>query len=117
MHSISYIGQNNLSFSYWDVDGTESTAQGRTFGAPDGYGVFNTSWTGPASLRMLQLLQSIQPLSNGSWAQTCDIAQETYPGMFELFLPDVTLTALISRVDRRVPILPGQPDHQRRGVC
>ena len=29
---------------------------------------------------MLQLLQSIQPLSDGNWAQTCDIAQETYPG-------------------------------------
>jgi hypothetical protein len=50
LNSYSYIGERNVSFSYWDVDGTMSTAQGRTFGGEDGYGILNMSWTGPILL-------------------------------------------------------------------
>jgi hypothetical protein len=38
------------------VDGTESTAQGRAFGAEDGYGILNMSWTGAEIVCLADLI-------------------------------------------------------------
>jgi endoglucanase len=47
----TFVQQYTLDWSYWAINGTESTAQagaGRTFGATETYGVLNTSWNGNA---------------------------------------------------------------------
>lgn len=44
----TFIQANNLDWSYWAVNGTQSTGSGRTYGAQEAYGILNTSWTAPA---------------------------------------------------------------------
>lgn len=43
-----YINDNNLSWSYWDVNGNDS------------YGLLNANWNGPSSLPLMAKLQSIE---------------------------------------------------------
>ena len=49
-----------VGWAYWAVNGTESTGIGRTWGAPDVYGILNPQWDAPASPELLQRLQQIQ---------------------------------------------------------
>lgn len=44
----AYLQQYNLDWSYWALNGTQSTGRGRTFGDIESYGVLNTSWNGSA---------------------------------------------------------------------
>lgn len=44
----TFIRQYNLDWSYWAINGTQSTGSGRTYGAPEGYGILNASWSGAA---------------------------------------------------------------------
>merc|ERR1711964_25402 len=58
---ISYLEAGDLDWGYWRVDGTESRGSTRTFDAEAGFGIFNTSWSGPAADGiMLGELQVIQ---------------------------------------------------------
>lgn len=44
----TYLQEYELDWSYWAINGTQSTGNGRTYGAIEGYGVLNTSWNGSA---------------------------------------------------------------------
>ena len=56
-----YLNETGMGWSYWAVDGTESTGSGRKFGAPESFGILNTTWSGPSADG---LLKSIQHLMN-----------------------------------------------------
>lgn len=56
----TFLGNYNVSWSYWAVNGTQSTGAGRTWGAPETYGVLNPGWNAVASPALMQRLQQIQ---------------------------------------------------------
>lgn len=56
---LKYITQNSVPWSYWAIDGTQSTGTGRVYGDEEYYGVYNLTWSGAASEELLQALQSI----------------------------------------------------------
>ena len=49
------------TWCYWAVNGTEGSGYGRTFGAEETFGVFDTTWTAPASSDFLASLQALVP--------------------------------------------------------
>jgi endoglucanase len=55
----SYVRQNGLDWSYWAINGTTESGNGGGFGAIEGYGVLNTSWSGPALNSLAMRLQSM----------------------------------------------------------
>lgn len=59
-----YLRDHDLDWSYWALNGTQSDGlpgQGRTYGAPETYGMLSTSWNGPALSALASSLQQIQP--------------------------------------------------------
>jgi len=61
---IAYIKKIGISWGYWALNGTEARGTGRTFGAPEGYGVLNVHWNNTANAALLQALQSIMVSTN-----------------------------------------------------
>jgi len=61
---LAYLEEEDLDFAYWRLDGTESRGTSRVFGGEAGFGIMNTSWSGPAgsgiTLAALQRVQSPQ---------------------------------------------------------
>ncbi|GAC1510783.1 MAG: hypothetical protein NVS2B16_11290 [Chloroflexota bacterium] len=57
---VQYIKDNNISWCYWALNGTQSQALGRDPSAPDWYGVLRPDWTDYASQPMMDKLSSIQ---------------------------------------------------------
>ncbi|HEV2377085.1 MAG TPA: cellulase family glycosylhydrolase, partial [Streptosporangiaceae bacterium] len=58
-----YLRYHGLDWSYWPLNGTQSNGlpgQGRTYGAPETYGVLNTAWDSPALPALLGSLQNLQ---------------------------------------------------------
>jgi len=45
----TYLQQRGIGWSYWAINGTQSTGSGRTYGAAESYGVLNPEWNGTAS--------------------------------------------------------------------
>ena len=43
-----YIQQTGISWSWWAINGTETTGAGRTFGSEETYGILNPYWNAPA---------------------------------------------------------------------
>jgi endoglucanase len=71
-----YLEYNNLNWSYWAINGTESDGlpgQGRTYGVTETYGMLNPAWDGASLPALLTALQGIQPscpaapLANGTY--------------------------------------------------
>jgi len=56
----SYLGQNRVDWSYWPVNGTQSTGASRTFGAAETYGILSTNWNGVALPSLTTILQELQ---------------------------------------------------------
>jgi endoglucanase len=57
---LPYMKSKDVAgFSYWCLDGTQSTATGRSFGAEEGYGLLNMDWSDYASLPHLQSIQAL----------------------------------------------------------
>lgn len=57
----TFLSQNHqVSWSYWALNGTESSGDQRVWGSPESYGLLNPQWSGPASPELLQRLQQIQ---------------------------------------------------------
>ena len=57
----TWLQNESLDWSYWAVNGTQSTGAGRTYGAAEGYGVLNTAWNAselPALTSRLQAIMS-----------------------------------------------------------
>jgi endoglucanase len=55
----TYIQQNSLDWSYWAINGTQSTGNSRTYGAVETYGVLNPTWNGSALLPLTSALQQL----------------------------------------------------------
>jgi endoglucanase len=57
---LDYMKSKDLvGFSYWCLDGTQSTATGRTLGAEEGYGLLNMDWSDYASKPHLESVQKL----------------------------------------------------------
>lgn len=74
-----YLRYHDLDWSYWALNGTESdglAGQGRTYGAPETYGLLNAGWTAPALSALTASLQTVQapcaagPLADGTYTIT-----------------------------------------------
>jgi endoglucanase len=67
-HMITkFLADNNVSWIYWPLNGTQSSSvrsQGRTWGAPESYGVLNPDWSGPSSQALITRLQQLQGSSS-----------------------------------------------------
>lgn len=57
--ATSYMQQYGLNWSYWAINGTQSTGSGRTWGTAETYGILNTSWNGSALASLTARLQSL----------------------------------------------------------
>jgi endoglucanase len=76
--ATTYLQQYSVDWSYWAINGTQSTGTGRTYGAQEGYGVLDTSWaviSNPVlSTRLADLTPAASPsfalLSNGNFTIT-----------------------------------------------
>jgi endoglucanase len=55
----TYIQQNSLDWSYWPINGTQTTGSGRTYGAVETYGVLNPSWNGSSQSILTSALQHL----------------------------------------------------------
>jgi len=55
----AFLDRHRVSWGYWPLNGTQSTGGGRTWNAPETYGVLNTGWNGVASPDLLARLQQI----------------------------------------------------------
>ncbi len=75
---LQYFSDHQVDWAYWTLNGTQARALGRTFGAPEGYGILNPNWDGPAQPDQLAALQSILGLSR-RWADT-DVGSVGYRG-------------------------------------
>jgi len=56
---VQYIEDYDMGWAYWAVDGTQSSGDGRTYGAEEGYGILNTTWNGVALQEMMDVLKPI----------------------------------------------------------
>jgi endoglucanase len=57
---VQYIKDNNISWCYWPLNGTQSADLGRDPSQPDWYGVLNPTWAGTASQPVMNKLRMIQ---------------------------------------------------------
>jgi endoglucanase len=55
-----WLGDNDVDWTYWAINGTESTGSGRTYDAQETYGVLNTSWNGSDSSALTSALKAIE---------------------------------------------------------
>ena len=71
-----FLRYHDVSWSYWPVNGTQSDGlpgQGRTYGAPESYGLLNTSWAAPELPALTQSLRPVQaacpagPVASGTY--------------------------------------------------
>lgn len=44
----TFLQANSIDGSYWPLNGTQPTGKGRTYGAPESYGLLNAAWNGDA---------------------------------------------------------------------
>jgi endoglucanase len=61
----TYLQQHSIGWSYWAINGTQSTGSGRTYGAAESYGVLNTLWNGSASTALTGRLGTMISASPG----------------------------------------------------
>lgn len=59
----SFLEQYKVGWAYWPLNGTQTTGAGRTWGAPESYGVLNTQWNGVASPELIQRLQQLEDVN------------------------------------------------------
>lgn len=64
---VHYIGDRGLSWAYWSINGTQSTANTRVYGVLDWYGFLDPGWTHPIAW-LDSILRTIQgnPAAPGS---------------------------------------------------
>jgi endoglucanase len=84
-----FLAANDVDWSWWAVNGTETTGSGRTFGSEETYGVLNPYWNAPAvpnqlplsALNILGALQTIVAPSQGPGVRA------SYPPLVSMTLP------------------------------
>jgi|SRR5271165_1588694 len=66
----TYLQTYNVDWSYWPINGTQSTGSSRTYGAPELYGVLNPSWNGSALAALTSRLSSLMNTAGPSYSLT-----------------------------------------------
>jgi len=62
---VQYLTSADIDWSWWAIDGTESSGGGRTWGAEETFGILNTRWSSVAYTPLLNALQKIQNATQG----------------------------------------------------
>lgn len=57
---VRYLGENDLSWSYWPLNGTQSSGASRNYNSVETYGLLTPDYRHIASQEMVKLLQSIE---------------------------------------------------------
>jgi endoglucanase len=60
-----YLAEADFDWSYWALNGTQTTGTTRTLGAEEAYSVLDTSWAAPTGGGLVGALQSIEPATQG----------------------------------------------------
>jgi len=60
-----WLQSYSVDWTYWAINGTESTGSGRTYGAQETYGILNTSWNGGDFSPLTSSLQTLQSTGAG----------------------------------------------------
>jgi endoglucanase len=60
---VQYMQENNLSWSYWPLNGTQSSGRSRKYDAVETYGLLTPDYQHIAAPEILKLLQTIEALS------------------------------------------------------
>ncbi len=61
---VQYLKENNLSWGYWPLNGTQSSGYSRTYDGLETYGLLSTDYQHIAAPKILELFRSIQSPSN-----------------------------------------------------
>ncbi len=56
---VQYLGENNLSWSYWPLNGTQSSGIGRKYDAVETYGLLSPDYQHIAAPKIVELLRTI----------------------------------------------------------
>ena len=56
----TFLQRYDVNWTYWAVNGTQSTGAGRSYGAPETYGVLNPSWDAPALPALTERLRQME---------------------------------------------------------
>lgn len=59
----TYVREFGVSWSYWAINGTQSTGASRTYGAAETYGVLNPSWNGNALSSLTSRMTSMMAVA------------------------------------------------------
>jgi endoglucanase len=57
---VRYLKENNLSWSYWPLNGTQASGAGRRYDAPEGYGLLSTDYQHIAAPKIADLLRTVE---------------------------------------------------------
>jgi endoglucanase len=57
---IRYMKENDLAWSYWAINGTQSSGHGRKYDAIETYGLLSPDYQHIAAPKLLELLRTIQ---------------------------------------------------------
>ncbi|HVJ08546.1 MAG TPA: glycoside hydrolase family 5 protein [Acidisarcina sp.] len=57
---IRYIKENNLSWSYWPLNGTQSSGEGRKYDSAEGYGLLSSDYQHIAAPKIVELLRTVE---------------------------------------------------------
>lgn len=59
-HLVRYLERTDLDFAYWPLNGTQGAGYGRTYGAPETYGLLRPDWSGYGDQRVMAALRRLQ---------------------------------------------------------
>ncbi len=57
---VQYLAENKLSWSYWPLNGTQSSGESRTYDTVETYGLLSTDYRHIAAPKLVELLRSIE---------------------------------------------------------
>jgi endoglucanase len=57
---VRYLQENNLAWSYWPLNGTQSSGEGRKYGAIEAFGLLSPNYRHVAAPKVVELLRSIE---------------------------------------------------------
>ncbi len=57
---IRYMQENDLAWSYWALNGTQSTGTGRKYDTVEGYGLLSTDYQHVAAPKLVDLLRTVE---------------------------------------------------------
>jgi endoglucanase len=60
-----YLAEADIDWSYWALNGTQSSGEGRSLGAAETFGLLDTSWTAASHADLLSALRALQPATQG----------------------------------------------------